>query len=556
MSRVQIKLTGYGYRSAARALVLTDDTNTLSFSLRPKILFGIKDHARAELNMHSSDISFFQHKYKKIVLLKRIISLGIVSRRMFSGIFNGFELTAITEVDFLKSAPRIFCGLNQVYVSRSVGRVGIRLNEYRPILEYSIRRRQVEEKIFLLHSSIEPLDVESDLFHKGIKNVCSSKSKVYAREILDLLPEWHGLRTYFALLFNDLKAFQTANVFKPTYLHTKRTLLEKSAYYDLRNSDVTFVPRPSREKPIFFLSLMLNARILNGVNIVKGDHLYFTDTSENQFSKTTSMWPALNWSLPTSNLIAVPPFDSTVMRLEDCSFLQKNTNWAHFIEDIAPRAILFPRKSSSRFVSEKVDEVQRELLDALDMPESFILNSYTNLDANRLNFVVHENVRNRIISGEEIEDALSVDVVLMKEVRNRVRELFSTHSDKQVKIFLPREKRLFRKLVNQNRVVRYFVNMNFEPLFIGDMPLRERVSKLSNCRELVYVYGAAGVNAYFCPDDSKITELRHPGVQTSKEHLGFIAVTGAIWTIVHGKRSNILQRVFYGSDSWRIRLPQ
>lgn len=552
MSQVRVKIIGYGVSRAAREIILANEKETLKFQFKRKLFLGIREHAIAELNMLNCDTSFFQPEYKAKVLFKRMISLGLSSHRLFSGIFNGFVLTATMDIDFFSSAPKVVGATNDIYISRAVGRSGIRLSEYRPILEYSIRRRQLKEDVVLLSSSIEPSNISISSFKIQVENICESRSVSDAKDFLNRLPRWHGLRTHFSLAIDNPHIFESLNTFYPVYVKSEVTTKEVTVSFEANPSEVTSIGRNKSERPIFILSRIHNARLLNGVNIVKNGYIYFTDTSENHASKSTAMWPAINWSLSNSELVAVPPYDSAISQVEESNFLPKNTNWAHFLEDIAPQAILLQQNCRTSWLSESVDDIQYDLLQALGLKSILIVDSCSNIDSKLINFVSHINVRNKLISGQNQDDFFSVDVSLMKELRLRVNRYFSPPSSQAVKVFIPRETGLFRKLVNQSQIASILSKRDFKPIYMGNLSLKERVLLLSNCSHLIYVYGAAGVNAYFCPDNCQITELRHPEMTVSREHLGLVATTGASWKTINGNHSGPFGTLLHGSDSWRI----
>jgi hypothetical protein len=552
MTSVKIRLVGYGSIEAAKKIVLMDDKSALTFKLRRKILLGIKHHADAELDMQTTCNSFFQHDYKFVQRFRKIVSLGLTSRRLLKGLVNGFELTANMDINYFQSAPQIFAPDSSVYLSRKVGRSGIQLTEYQAILEYAIRRRHVNQKIILLDCSIKPEDCSDSSFKKCVENASNGGKVDEAKEILNKVPEWHGLRTYFSLVFDTPQTFNCSNVFIPAYAQPVINSSEVTVKYNEGSNSVKISKRARSEKPIFIESKISNAHLLNGRNIVKDGYLFFSDTSENHKSKSTAMWPRINWSLPNSRLIAVPPFDQKKRTLSESNFLPVNTNWAHFLEDVIPQALLLQKNASTQWVGEKVDPIQQEVINALGLPIFEISGPHSHFEFEILNFVIHLNFRNKIISGSNVTDFFSVDLILMKELRERLNLLIPTQNKAKLKIIIPRENSLFRKLSNQKQVIRYYEKRGFKVVYTSKLPLLERLQIFSNCSDLVYVYGAGGVNSYFCLSNSRITELRHPDTANSKEHLGLVATLEAQWTMILGRRANLLKRLLYGSDSWTV----
>jgi len=551
---VKLSCKGYGNIALARKSLLSDGTNSLELTVKRKPFFAIKHHSIQELNMQNTDTSFSQPKYPIKILFTKAISLGINSRRFFSGITNGFELHLEFETDFFEKPPFIQVPDHSIYVARAVGRSGIRLNEYKEILEYSIRRRQVESKVIILTAELIPLQVEKKQFLKEILDIETNHDSVAAANLLTRLPIWHGLRTYFSLYFNSPTIFNARNIF--TLIHPIIEESEGSILIKVPNYESEFSSKKRRlsESPIFFQFNTVEVMICHGSNIIKDNYLISDDSSEKSRSFSTAMWPAIKWGNSNTNLLATPYIDEQFTVEIGGNFLPTNTNWAHFLEDIAPRAALLSEGTTLENDSYTLttDDTQIKILQVIDSRKIKNLDFFSPVHFKELSLVFHLNNRNQIVNGTSGVGELCTDVRLMNEIRQKIFGSFHLENKKDTKLFIYRDQRLFRRLVNQKRILKYLESRGYKSVRIETWSLKDRTELLSTCSHIIYEYGAGGANNYLARDGVKVIELRHPGNIRSLEQNGLIKTTSVIWRSLVCVKSNPLSRIVYGSDSWRV----
>lgn len=310
MSHVRIVVNGYGKLNLAKEIVLTDGLKSIPLSFKRRCFFAISKHSLAELNMFSCDASYIQPKYPIFSRIKKNISLGATSRRLLSGLFNGFTLSVEMENDFFTSPPYFKADNEPIYVARAVGRSGLRIEDYNATLEYSVRRRQINSKIVLLEADLFPITNTVKSFREIIVRIELEEDQEEAVELLKCLPSWHGLKTYFSLLFDSAEVFKSTNVFRPlnpsieTLEETRRVRLPKPF------ADVYSKPRQISDFPIFFALTLQNVNISHGSNITKEGFIIFDDSSYADTNFESAMWPALKWSHSNTDLIATPHIES------------------------------------------------------------------------------------------------------------------------------------------------------------------------------------------------------------------------------------------------------
>ncbi len=554
MSKTRIHIKGYGDVNLAKGAELTDGKNSLKLNLKKSRFFAIKHHAVHELNMSSGDTSFEQPAYSAFNLAKKILSLAVSSRRLFQGLNNGFILFADVDTDFFEEPPILRIPNDSPYLARSVGRSGLKLNEYNAILEYALRRRQVISRVFIVEASLFPIGMSSRSLNESVRKIEVTRDLVAASSLLKVLPVWHGLRTYFSLFFNSQVAFQAKNVFKP--LHPKVIYTGDFANLKLSESVIKFdsKPRLSSELPIFFLVNLADVTVYHGSNLVTKEYLVLDDSSESNKNFQTAMWPALKWGNSNSQLLATPHISDTKSLVTSGKFLPSNTNWAHFLEDIAPRAALMIEKEDRQkpFYSLTGDKVQIELLEAIGIGRLESLEFFCPVSFEKLTCVFHLNKRNLIVDGDETVEVFCADALLMNYVRKALFEKYKPRVGKKRKIFIYRDTKLFRRLVNQKRVAKIMKSHGYEVINIEGWSLEDRLKLYFESSDVVYEYGAGGANNYFAQDKINVIELRHPGNINSREQYGYIKTTDAHWKCINGKKANPLLRISLGTDSWHL----
>jgi hypothetical protein len=554
MNKVVIEIKGYGDLNKAKKVLLTDGAKTESFEYKRIPIFGIYSHSLAELNMTGKDTSFIQPRYSMISIARKVLALGIASRRMFKGLFNGFSLSTEIDIDCFSTPPYLILNDETIYIARAVGRSGLKISNYNAALEYSIRRRQVDSQLFLLDSIIIPSVHQEKEFNSIIKTIELNTDQEAANDLLQKLPFWHGLRTYFSLFFDSSLAFQSQNVFQILSPAVQTHGAIQKIQFPEPFLDYCSESRNVDELPIFFEVKFKNVKLTHGSNIIKDRFLISDDSSLAFVNFKTAMWPALKWGHTNTSLISTPYIEDTELSISTGNFIPYNSNWAHFIEDIAPRAALINAHSSSSntFYTQTSDKLQLEFFHLLNIESIRNLNLFETLFFEELTFVFHINHRNRLVYGDENLEVMCADVPIMK----RIREQFFTQVDQSLeqnlKIFVYRDSRLFRRLVNQKRVMKYLLSQGYVAIDVSSIDLENRIQLYSSCSHIVYEYGAGGVNNYFARDGVNVVELRHPGNLDSVEQLGYIAVSNSNWVSIAGRKANIFQRLIFGTDSWTI----
>jgi hypothetical protein len=508
--------------------------------------------------MFSSDTSYIQPRYPIFSRIKKNISLGATSRRLLSGLFNGFALSAEMESNFFTSPPYFKADNEPIYVARVAGRSGLRIEDYNATLEYSVRRRQVNSKIFLLEADLFPITNTVKSFREIIVRIELDENQNEAAELLKRLPSWHGLKTYFSLLFDSAEVFKSTNVFRPlnpsieTLGETRRVRLPKPF------ADVYSKPRQISDFPIFFALTLQNVTISHGSNITKGGFIISDDSSDADFNFKSAMWPALKWSHSNTDLIATPQIESPRSVGLRVGFIPWNSNWAHFMEDIAPRAAMLANCSPAvnMFYSKTSDKTQSELFDLLNVKPLHQLSFFESISFEELTFVFHHNQRNRLVDGDDSGQIFCADISIMNQIRSIVFRQIDQARKQNKKLFVYRESRLFRRLVNQRRVIRFLESQGFLSIDVTNWSLESRIHLYSSCSHIVYEYGAGGANNYFALDGVNVLELRHPGNRHSVEQFGYVRVSQANWKFIVGRRANLMQRLLFGSDAWSISISE
>jgi len=337
----------------------------------------------------------------------------------------------------------------------------------------------------------------------------------------------------------------------PIIEESEGSILIKVPNYE---SEFSSKKRRLSESPIFFQFNTVEVMICHGSNIIKDNYLISDDSSEKSRSFSTAMWPAIKWGNSNTNLLATPYIDEQFTVEIGGNFLPTNTNWAHFLEDIAPRAALLSEGTTLENDSYTLttDDTQIKILQVIDSRKIKNLDFFSPVHFKELSLVFHLNNRNQIVNGTSGVGELCTDVRLMNEIRQKIFGSFHLENKKDTKLFIYRDQRLFRRLVNQKRILKYLESRGYKSVRIETWSLKDRTELLSTCSHIIYEYGAGGANNYLARDGVKVIELRHPGNIRSLEQNGLIKTTSVIWRSLVCVKSNPLSRIVYGSDSWRV----
>ncbi|MGC9503379.1 tetratricopeptide repeat protein [Baaleninema sp.] len=184
--------------------------------------------------------------------------------------------------------------------------------------------------------------------------------------------------------------------------------------------------------------------------------------------------------------------------------LRLGENYYHWTFDILPRLHLlrkagFDWNSLNAIVVNPIQfPFQRQSLEALNIDISKIR------DANGLNFTADE-----LLVPTLIGDVTSTPT---KWICEFLREMFlpNPHPQPTQRIYLRRQNTKYRRVLNEEEVIRFVGEYGFKPVSLEQLSVREQVQTLATAEAVVAPHGAGNTNLVYCAPDTPVVEIFAP----------------------------------------------
>lgn len=525
-----------------------DHLSNLKFSRSRRSL--LRYLAINELNFNNINCGFAIPNYKFLQVVLKIVSIKISLRAKENLKLKGWRSTFEIESSNLAFPPRITHPVEEVLVLRSAGRHGIELGDYSDNLEYSVRRVGIKNPIIVAGARIYP-KVSNNFILQGIFNyffdaiVEAAASNSHSRNFLNtMLPTWHLALTYIQLNSAPIVGNVLENIFYKSDLEHIINSDKKADLCDDRNNGQI-------SNQLFKLLHIKNLEIRNGVNLIIDKHL--CKLNSNEFY-SRAKWPSLCWSSDTSSMVATPVSTKPAVLVEKLDFVLGSPNWHHFIEDAIPQLELItqqhPKDSNELAFGLSLDSIQQEMIRVLYKRNAFLADQHSRFQVGQLGCVYHNNSnRNSKLNQEGAEG--HVEMNLMEAFAKRLYQIPSHQYSQKRKLFIRRGKNQFRKLIDERKVIDLLKANGFEIVDFTSLDFQSRFQLMQNAEVVILETGATAANIYLS-SNLRVIELRNPGFISSNEHIPIAQVTNSSWNIILGKKIGIIQKLFFGSDSWKL----
>ena len=552
---MRIELTGFGPKQSVELLKVVGD-NEIEFRpiFRRKIVFGLAKYAREELNFHGTSHTFSQPVYPLLAWIKKASSIAFHIRRMTDGIFNGFTATLIIPFESLINAPYLKASDGEVWVLRSAGRHGLLLNEYRDQLEYGIRRKLTQGKIVItdayISTSNSKFNKEGD-FNVFVDNF-NTNSIV---DEITSLPTWHHAKTWLTLNKSNCNPEKASNVFTLISFNFDQLTNQFSISNPSLHDRITVFNRHSQNKIVTIAAKIKDAEIWNGSKIIFDEFLLQTELLDSGEGPQipASRWPHENWQGISENLTALPHPRVIQDDMTSANYIPNNSNWHHFIEDICSRALVvnLDRNSNQNLVQVEMQTIQGEVFGILGISNLEILSLRSRVKIGELNFSIFQDNR-KYATSEFSNQLLNVDWDLISFIHARLYQYSKKVEESPRKIYVKRRNNLFRRLINKSSLEKVLSTNNFQAIESEKLNLQSRANIFRNAEIVVLEAGAGAANLYF-GIGTNVLLLLSPGMENSKEDYAMRDVCNLNITRIVGQRSNALEKMIFGVDSWKLR---
>jgi hypothetical protein len=554
---VHIEFLGFGKRIVAKNLRLVIDDIEFVVRKKRRPYFAIAAFAINELNVQNPDPSIAIPTYPFFVLAKRILSLLLQTKRLLPGVFNGYRFSISLPQDSFGSTCSLQTSAGDLVILRTAARIGLISYDLESTFEQNFRRGISQDAFQITHANSYPLFATQKqnrwskrFFRREIDNQINESNIENIRILMEFLPKWDYARAQADLLL-DLDRFTDSN-----FKFIKGSLVKIGAryYFEPKELEIDATWENEGTKSEMFTGFSIrNARVSSDGIVSAGDYVVPLSTRDFQ-SDSGAFWPQNLWSMKDSSFVIRANSKDTESDLTNAIYLRSQSNWAHFIEDYLPGAILLSHsfESSQVLISSNTDALQEELLRVFFEPERIHkVGNRESLRVGNLRLFIHNFNRDEVISGE-ISGREMIDTTLMLDLRNSILDLVRNRNSRYNQIFICRPRTSLRRLINQKRVRKVLVDSGFVIVYPEKMTLFERIEVFSNARIVIAESGAGTANLYFCSANTKIVELKHPQMIRSREYEAIENVTGNQFQIVYGRSPNIWQKIRFGRDSFSI----
>ncbi len=528
---------------------------------RSRLLLANIFHARSELVRENLDGKYPGVTLKMSKVLKRAISIGIYSRNLSEGLFNGFTSSLIFKRSEIVTAPFLSNPKVRVRFSRMSASIGCIIPKLETDLEVEIRRNDNLWDLQFLESYLTPYSANRLLrvlyrkcFPFFLNEAACAGDITRAKLICVGLPGWHYVRSFFTIHFSE-DLFHAKNIYRKAFLRKTNGVF--SFYPESVESKIHWSSNSDTSDSIDAAFSIENIEILDARYIVVSEYLLPDDTTLIKQCEDIGGWPHSIWTNSRSAFVAVPNHLQTQKLTSGGLLFPCNSNWAHFMEEILPRLVLAEGELEYRvLLTPKIfDEAQAGAIDSISKSKISIIEREYKYSTDQIFCTVHENRRSLAIL-KELNGKDLVDQNTMRIIRSKATQLIAEKASESspICIYIQRNSRALRKLVNRNQIETLLESKGFIFLRTEELSYVERIRIFQKANLIVSESGAGGANLHFCNMGTKVIELRHPGMVLSEEETTLTASGRFEWTKIEGKNGNVLHKVFKGTDCYSINL--
>lgn len=212
-------------------------------------------------------------------------------------------------------------------------------------------------------------------------------------------------------------------------------------------------------------------------------------------------------------------YNKEKMHIDRAIFLGGNGvfNYYHWLIEVSPKILLLNSRLLEKYniksliLDERVEKTPSfQKILTLYLKEKNINLEIIYLD-HRIDLYVDElfyinNENNIVFNSTEILSSPDFSIISSSQIRE-IREIILRSNPCQTKdfpkkIFLARKQSAARSY-NQEEVLKYFISLNFTPLYLEDYSFYEQVTIFNNAEFIVGPSGAAWSNIIFCSSECK-----------------------------------------------------
>jgi hypothetical protein len=239
--------------------------------------------------------------------------------------------------------------------------------------------------------------------------------------------------------------------------------------------------------------------ILHSRTAVVADTLVPTD----YFNFMDNSWPSDGAIKLGENFFCITSIEKENFTDQSAVFFGSSTSWFHFLIEIFPRFIRFGADKIRDLVPVLEHDVPIQILDVLRLltpHEAIKLRPFEITHFKELTLCIEA----RYPKGLELLDRKE-DIILVRDFFANKFNLDRAQLSR--KIFLTRDKNLFRNNRGFSQIIDFFKQAGFEIINCGNISMFDQIMIFSQARIVVGETGSALTNLIFCHQDCRVVEI-------------------------------------------------
>ena len=188
-------------------------------------------------------------------------------------------------------------------------------------------------------------------------------------------------------------------------------------------------------------------------------------------------------------------------------------NYFHWLFDVLPRLGLYKKLFKIQdidyfLIPDSSYSYQRESLKLLEIEKQKVLlsNEFRHIKFEKLFLTSHPYVFN----NDPTFSITNIPKWIIDWLRQNFLSKVKGQQFESKKIFIGRKgiSQTGRSIINNEEVMSFFKNKNYEIIFLEDMNFLEQINLFNNSKEIAGLHGAGFANIIFCKPNTKVLEIK------------------------------------------------
>lgn len=258
-----------------------------------------------------------------------------------------------------------------------------------------------------------------------------------------------------------------------------------------------------------------NAEVLHGTTIFSVNKFYSQDkTKIPKFAGAYNYWPSYLFQ-DSIGFFHSAPCRNNLGTYEKAIFVGGIKNWMHFVLEDLPRVIKFDQMNFENTIPLIIqDDLGEKILESIQILSArpiIRLKAFESVHVSMLYYLELDNQLLNTMAGDKVSAEKLFDLEILLCAKRKFAILKQDSTPQHKRIFIRREKGLFRTLTNAGKLQKKLeTNYGFYTIYLENMDLKEIIKYFQNADILIGEYGAGLGNMIFMDNDKSVIEIRGP----------------------------------------------